>query len=99
MRLAWEAPPSFDIYAVFLTYALLVGHIDCRPRGFHSEAPDIEWERPTCDKCDWVGEPVPIFATADSYEAEEDRPPPEGECVIPTVPLRKLLKPGDPLEK
>ena len=64
-------------------------------RGFDPEAPDIEWERPTCDKCDWVGQPVPIFATADSYEVEEERPPPEGECVFQTVPLRKLLKPGD----
>jgi hypothetical protein len=64
-------------------------------RGFDPEAPELEWERPTCDKCDWVGAPVPIFATADSYEAEEDRPPPDGECVIPTLPLRRLLKPGD----
>jgi hypothetical protein len=33
MLLAWEAPLSFDIYVVFLTYALLVGHIDCHPKG------------------------------------------------------------------
>jgi hypothetical protein len=24
-------------------------------RGYHSSAPDIEWERPTCDKCGWLG--------------------------------------------
>ena len=61
----------------------------------NSEYPDIEWERPTCEKCGWAGEPLPIFATTDSYEPEEDRPPPESECVIPTVPLRTLKKPGD----
>ncbi|MGA9137712.1 MAG: hypothetical protein WBZ39_07250 [Methylovirgula sp.] len=65
-------------------------------RGTNSNYPDIEWERPTCEKCGWVGAPVPIFATPDSYEAEgEDSQPPEGECVIPTVPLRALRRPGD----
>ena len=67
-------------------------------RGMNSEHPDIEWERPTCEKCGWVGDPVPIFATADSYEPEEEvRPPPDCECVIPTVPLRTLKKPSDRL--
>ena len=65
-------------------------------RGVNSEFPDIEWERPTCEKCGWAGDPVPIFSTPNSYNAdEEDRPTPEGECVVPTVPLRTLLKPGD----
>jgi hypothetical protein len=65
-------------------------------RGINSEYPNIEWERPTCEKCGWAGSPVPIFATVASYEPQEgDRPPPDGECVIPTVPLRTLKKPGD----
>ncbi|MHC2196443.1 hypothetical protein ACVJF1_009076, partial [Bradyrhizobium diazoefficiens] len=64
-------------------------------RGFHSSAPDLEWERPTCDKCGWLGEPVPILGDPEAYTSdEEDRPPPEGECVIPTVPLRELRKPS-----
>lgn len=63
-------------------------------RGFHSTMQDLEWERPTCTKCGWVGEPVPILGDPEAYAAEgEDRPPPEGECVIPTVPLRELRKP------
>jgi hypothetical protein len=62
-------------------------------RGFHSSLPDIEWERPTCEKCGWLGDPVPILGEPDAYAEEEDRPAPEGECVIPTTPLRELLKP------
>lgn len=63
-------------------------------RGFHEDFPDCEFERPTCDKCGWLGEPVLI--------EEVPTPPdetshPEGECVVPTVPLRKLLRPrGSP---
>jgi hypothetical protein len=65
-------------------------------RGFHSSLPDIEWERPTCEKCGWTGDPVPILSTPDAYAPAEDaRPPLEGDCIIPTLPLRKLRKPGD----
>jgi hypothetical protein len=64
-------------------------------RGFHSSAPDMEWERPTCDKCGWAGEPAPIFDDPHDYTAvEQEHVPPEGDCVIPTVPLRELRKPG-----
>ena len=61
-------------------------------RGFHSSVPDVEWERPTCEKCGWTGEPVPILATPEAY-AEEETPTLEGDCIIPTVPLRELRKP------
>lgn len=61
-------------------------------RGLHKEFPHLEWERPTCDKCGSVGEPVPI----DEAPALDDNAapsPPEGECIIPTKPLRKLARP------
>jgi hypothetical protein len=63
-------------------------------RGYRVDLPDVQWERPTCDKCDWTGEPVEIVNVPKSPE-RTDRPPPEGECVIPTVPLRVLKKPND----
>jgi hypothetical protein len=63
-------------------------------RGFHSSAPDIEWERPTCDKCGWLGDPVPILGDPEAYAPDEDDyPQPEGDCVIPSVPFRELRKP------
>lgn len=61
-------------------------------RGSNSATPNIEWERPTCNKCDWVGDPAPIREVREVVE-KEDSPPVEGECVIPTEPLRKLAKP------
>jgi len=62
-------------------------------RGFREDFPDLEWERPTCDKCDWTGEPVPIVNVPESPECS-DRTPPAGECIISTVPLRVLKKPS-----
>jgi hypothetical protein len=64
-------------------------------RGFHSNIPDVEFERPTCEKCDWVGDPVPILGRPEDYAAADDqeREPPGDDCVIPEVPLRELLKP------
>ncbi len=105
-----EAATSTVEHAIGLGTSAVVRHIRGVPetcpacgshrlspqRGVNSEYSDIKWERPTCEKCGWTGDPVPIFATADSYESEEEnRPPPDGECVIPTVPLRTLKKPGD----
>jgi len=60
-------------------------------RGFHEDFPDDELEWPTCDKCDWMGQPVLIEKVP--REPEEDSPPPSGEHVLPTVPLRKLMRP------
>jgi len=61
-------------------------------RGHRSDDPDTQWERPTCDKCGWVGEPVPIepHGAADQKAASS---PPEGDCINPTVPLRRLTRP------
>lgn len=61
-------------------------------RGYRDDMPDVEWERPTCDKCGWAGSPVVVEDVP--QPAEGSREPPEGECVIPTVPLRRLLRPG-----
>ena len=53
--------------------------------------PDVEWERPTCDKCGWAGEPVMIEEVP--TPPHEKYAPPDGECVVPTVPLQKLMRP------
>src|SRR5205814_1543071 len=38
------------------------GSIDLSPqRGVNEAIPDLEWERPVCDKCGWTGTPVPIL--------------------------------------
>jgi hypothetical protein len=63
-------------------------------RGVHTSIPDVLWERPTCDDCGWVGEPVEIKAIPE--EPEPTTEPPDSECVIPQVPLRYLKKPGGP---
>lgn len=62
----------------------------------NSAAPGVVWERPTCNECDWAGRPVPVF------DVEAGRPiiTREGELThehsIMTVPLRSIVKPGDP---
>jgi hypothetical protein len=42
-------------------------------RGYRQDFPDVEWERPTCDKCGWAGEPVPID---DVLEPDDESAPP-----------------------
>ena len=64
-------------------------------RGYNTNFPDVEWERPVCEKCGWAGAPAPVTTIAGA----PDEPPPvtaESECVIPTVPLRQLKRPSDP---
>ncbi len=61
-------------------------------RGYRQDLPDVEWERPTCDKCGWAGEPVPI-ADVSERDGERASTPPETECIIPTTPLRQLKRP------
>lgn len=50
------------------------------------------WERPKCLKCDWIGEPVMVKQGPPESDAKIDAPP-DGECVVPTIPLRALKKP------
>ena len=63
-------------------------------RGHRQDIPDVEWERPVCTKCGWAGTPVPVNDVHMLVD-ETPREPPTGECVIPTVPLRKLRRPSD----
>jgi hypothetical protein len=65
-------------------------------QGENSAAPGVLWERPRCCACDWAGLPVPIMVT----EGETSLLTHEGDnsdnCGIMAVPLRTILKPGDP---
>lgn len=44
------------------------------------------WERPSCTKCDWMGEAKLI---SDPQSEPTSRPPSDDECIIPNVPLKK----------
>lgn len=64
--------------------------------GENTAAPGVLWERPRCADCGWSGRPIPILDLEDgkpiiTREGEET-----DECSIMTVPLRAILKPGDP---
>jgi hypothetical protein len=61
-------------------------------RGYHQDLPDIEWERPTCDKCGWTGEPVPVSDVLQPHH-EFSSTSPEGDCVVPSTSLRQLKRP------
>jgi hypothetical protein len=103
-----EAASSTTENAVGLCISAVIQHIrgvpDACPacgshrlspeRAFDPDHPDDEWERPTCTRCDWTGEPVKIHRVPVA-PSDENRPPPEGECIVPTVPLRSLQRPGD----
>jgi hypothetical protein len=69
-------------------------------RGTHPKVPDVEFERPSCPKCGWVGEPVPVLADPQAYAGNKVETPPPDEplppaepFILPEVPLRELLKP------
>jgi hypothetical protein len=64
-------------------------------RGVNERVPEIEWERPDCEKCGWAGNPVPILRRPEDYAPrEEGRAPPEDGFILSEVPLRELLTPG-----
>ena len=102
-----EAAVTSTEHAIDLAVSVVIRHLRGVPeacpacgshrlspqRGFNEEIPDLEWERPTCERCDWTGAPVPISKVPVPPD-EGGRVPPEGECVIPTVPLRVLKKPS-----
>ncbi|MEP7172322.1 MAG: hypothetical protein ABI705_02415 [Aestuariivirga sp.] len=64
-------------------------------RGFKDAEPVVEWEWPTCNKCDWVGEPRPIYKEVKKY-VKDERSPTNEEFVLPKVPLWELLRPEKP---
>jgi predicted RNA-binding Zn-ribbon protein involved in translation (DUF1610 family) len=57
-------------------------------RGIHTSAPETTYERPVCDKCGWMGEPVAI----EPVPANRHRKVPDTECVIMSKPLRKYTR-------
>jgi hypothetical protein len=61
-------------------------------RGHHSSAPDVQFERPTCDKCGWAGDPVQIDQVPD-LPASSTASRPKSECVVMSTPLRSLRHP------
>ncbi len=63
-------------------------------RAQNPDAADEIWERAFCTACEWMGEPVRITDEPVSIISRTERPD-EEECVIPTVPLRKLTRPSD----
>lgn len=102
-----EAAAESAGLAVSLAMSLIIQHVRgvpsaCPACGSHCVSPErgynpddeSAWERPTCTKCDWTGTPFCIKREP-SLAADSERPPPEGECLVPTVPLRKLKRPDD----
>jgi hypothetical protein len=61
-------------------------------RGYHENFPDVEWERPTCDKCGWTGEPVRIDNVLELHDDSLSKPS-AGECITPTTALTHLKRP------
>jgi hypothetical protein len=63
-------------------------------RAENPDVPDETWERAFCTACEWMGEPVritdePVAIITRIAKANE------GKCVIPTVPMRRLVRPGE----
>ena len=65
-------------------------------QGENSAAPGVLWERPRCANCGWAGRPVPILGPEDGQAIITREGDKSDECGTMTVPLRKVLKPGDP---
>jgi len=63
-------------------------------RAENPEDPKDVWEGPFCPECEWMGEPVQITTEPIPIITREGKDD-DGECIIPTVPLRKLARPGD----
>jgi cation transport regulator ChaC len=65
-------------------------------QGENTNAPGVLWERPRCAECGWAGRPVPILAREDGQPIITREGEESDEHGIMTVPLRTLVKPGDP---
>lgn len=67
--------------------------------GWREDEPEIAWERPVCDDCGWAGKPVPVGDREPDDDVDEifTRVGKDSgdECLMPSAPLTKLLKPGD----
>ena len=65
-------------------------------QGKNTEVPNVLWERPRCADCGWAGRPVPIFDIENGQPIITREGEQTHEHSIMTVPLRTILKPGDP---
>ena len=65
-------------------------------QGENTAAPGVLWERPRCADCGWTGKPVPILDLEEGQPIITREGENTDECGIMTVPLRTILKPGDP---
>lgn len=68
-------------------------------QGKNAKAPDTLWERPHCADCSWAGRPVPILNLEDGRAIITREGEDTDEHSIMTVPLRTIVKPGDPAIK
>lgn len=65
-------------------------------QGENTAAPGVLWERPCCADCGWSGRAVPIVDFEDGQAIITREGEESDDCSIMTVPLRAVLKPGDP---
>jgi hypothetical protein len=65
-------------------------------QGENTAAPGVLWERPRCANCGWTGRPVPILDLEDGQPIITREGEESDEHSIMTVPLRTILKPGNP---
>jgi AIG2-like family len=65
-------------------------------QGENTAAPGVLWERPRCIDCEWAGRPVPILDLESGQSIITREGEKSDDCSIMAVPLRTILKPGDP---
>lgn len=65
-------------------------------QGENTAAPGVLWERPRCADCGWTGRPIPILNPENEQPIVTREGEESDEHSIMTVPLRRILKPGDP---
>lgn len=70
-------------------------HLDPQ-QGENTAAPGVIWERPRCADCGWTGRPIPILDIENGQPIITREGEESDEHGIMTVPLRTILKPGDP---
>jgi gamma-glutamylcyclotransferase (GGCT)/AIG2-like uncharacterized protein YtfP len=66
-------------------------------QGENTAAPGVLWQRPRCADCGWTGRPVPILDIENGQPIITREGEESDEHGFMTVPLRAILKPGDPL--
>lgn len=65
-------------------------------QGENTAVPGVLWERPHCSNCGWSGRPVPILDLESGQAIITREGEGSDEHGIMTVPLRTILKPGNP---